>query len=113
MLGTGAGGALHEAAGRGSLRLRRVERDAQRALGVAQRPADDQPTRIVEVGPGLGLEAEDGAVEQDPAQELGLRHHLGQMVDRQQPRVRAGGGLRVGLEVDRDEPLASSAPSRK
>ena len=36
-----------------------------------------------------GSQAEDGAVEEDPAQELGLRHDLGHVVDREQAEIGA------------------------
>ena len=98
MLGAGAGGALHEAAGGGGLRLGGVERQAQGAGGVGQRAADDQAARVGEVGAGVGLEAQDGAVVEQPAQELGLRHDLGQMVDGGEAEVAgAGRGLDRGM----------------
>ena len=59
----------------------------RRVVVVGQRAADDQAARVVEVGARLGLQAEDGAVEQDPAQELGLRHDLGDVVDREQAEI--------------------------
>ena len=55
---------------------------------------------VVEVGAGVGLEAQDGAVVEQPAQELGLRHDLGQVVDAGKTEVRGCGIGRVRQEVD-------------
>ena len=68
--------------------------------GLVERAADDQAARVVEVGAGVGLEAQDGAVVEQPAQELGLRHDLGQMVDGGEAEVGRGRVGRVGEEVD-------------
>ena len=103
--------ALHEPPGGRGLRLRGVERQAQAVVAIAQRPADDQAARVVEVRPRLGMQPEDGAVEQDPAQELDLRHDLGHVVDREQAEIgRSDRG--VGNEVDLAR-MARARPARR